>query len=211
MEGCACCCSTAPASPFLSKPSQQRQLSGFHRLTLPLKPPIPLIRLTLRATLSSSFTEGGGGGGGGGVGGRNVGGGNNSSWDDDGDGDGSIGSLGIPTGSILLLSLFFCSRLARAESLSSSVWEVKGGKWILLVPNDLDDTFVVDSLFPSTSTRPVSPLNLWLEKCRQLVMRLMLPEGYPKSVTSDYLDYSLWRAVQGVASQISAVLATQVP
>ena len=40
-------------------------------------------------------------------------------------------------------------------------------------------------------------------------MRLMLPEGFPNSVTSDYLEYSLWRGVQGVASQVSGVLATQ--
>jgi len=37
----------------------------------------------------------------------------------------------------------------------------------------------------------------------------MLPEGFPESVTSDYLEYSLWRAVQGVACQVSGVLATQ--
>ncbi|KAF7126389.1 hypothetical protein RHSIM_Rhsim11G0035000 [Rhododendron simsii] len=37
----------------------------------------------------------------------------------------------------------------------------------------------------------------------------MLPEGFPHSVTSDYLDYSLWRGVQGIAAQISGVLTTQ--
>ncbi|XWS28148.1 hypothetical protein CRYUN_Cryun25bG0040700 [Craigia yunnanensis] len=40
-------------------------------------------------------------------------------------------------------------------------------------------------------------------------MRLLLPKGFLDSITSDYLDYSLWRGVQGVASQISGVLATQ--
>ncbi|XP_022637387.1 protein root UVB sensitive 1, chloroplastic-like [Vigna radiata var. radiata] len=40
-------------------------------------------------------------------------------------------------------------------------------------------------------------------------MLLMLPEGFPESMTSDYLEYSLWRAVQGVACQVSEVLATQ--
>lgn len=40
-------------------------------------------------------------------------------------------------------------------------------------------------------------------------MLLMLPEGYPHSVTPDYMEYTLWRAVQGVASQVSSVLATQ--
>jgi len=38
----------------------------------------------------------------------------------------------------------------------------------------------------------------------------MLPQGFPHSVTFDYLDYSLWRAVQGIASQVSGVLTTQV-
>lgn len=37
----------------------------------------------------------------------------------------------------------------------------------------------------------------------------MLPQGFPHSVTNDYLEYSLWRGVQGIASQISGVLATQ--
>ncbi|KAI3789152.1 hypothetical protein L2E82_01940 [Cichorium intybus] len=40
-------------------------------------------------------------------------------------------------------------------------------------------------------------------------MHLMLPEGFPNSVTSDYLEYSLWRGVQGIAAQVSGVLATQ--
>ena len=47
-------------------------------------------------------------------------------------------------------------------------------------------------------------------ECREVFMRLMLPEGYPESVTSDYLEYSVWRSVQGVAAQVSSVLATQV-
>ncbi|KAL8464642.1 hypothetical protein ACS0TY_034226 [Phlomoides rotata] len=57
----------------------------------------------------------------------------------------------------------------------------------------------------------LTPLNLgdsW-SKCKDIAIRLLLPEGYPESVTSDYLEYSLWRGVQGVAAQISGVLATQ--
>lgn len=49
-----------------------------------------------------------------------------------------------------------------------------------------------------------------LVQCKELFMRLMLPEGYPDSVTSDYMEYSLWRSGQGVAAQVSSVLATQV-
>lgn len=47
-------------------------------------------------------------------------------------------------------------------------------------------------------------------RCTNVVVQLLLPDGYPHSVSSDYLQYSLWRGVQGVASQISGVLSTQV-
>ncbi|KAK6945691.1 Root UVB sensitive family [Dillenia turbinata] len=42
--------------------------------------------------------------------------------------------------------------------------------------------------------------NWWLE-FRNLFLHLMLPEGFPLSVSSDYLDCSLWRGIQGIASQ----------
>lgn len=38
----------------------------------------------------------------------------------------------------------------------------------------------------------------------------MLREGFPDSVTSDYLEYSLWRGIRGIAAQVSGVIATQV-
>jgi hypothetical protein len=44
----------------------------------------------------------------------------------------------------------------------------------------------------------------------ELGKRIMLPEGYPGSVTSDYMEYTLWRMGQIIASQISGVLTTQV-
>lgn len=50
---------------------------------------------------------------------------------------------------------------------------------------------------------------LW-SQCTTLFVRLMLPQGFPQSVTFDYLDYSLRRAVQGIASQVRGVLTTQV-
>ncbi|KAJ9537207.1 hypothetical protein OSB04_029940 [Centaurea solstitialis] len=107
------------------------------------------------------------------------------------------------------------------------VWEVKGGKRTKLIPDHLRDVFVVPSVkwWPlwnyndndndnngSSSSMVVTfgdviP-NMWVQ-CRELFMRLMLPEGYPDSVTSDYLEYSLWRGVQGIAAQVSGVLATQ--
>lgn len=97
------------------------------------------------------------------------------------------------------------------EKEEEGVWEVRGGKWHKIIPDSSKDEFLVVTPgigavgAPKSSTLP----NLWLQ-CKELFLRLMLPEGFPHSVTSDYLDYTLWRGVQGVASQISGVLATQV-
>ncbi|KAL8264086.1 hypothetical protein R6Q59_022216 [Mikania micrantha] len=100
------------------------------------------------------------------------------------------------------------------------VWEVKGGKRTKLIADDFADVFVVPSVnwawwpLPSSSKSSstmsfgnIVP-NMWVQ-CRELFMRLMLPEGFPDSVTSDYMEYSLWRGVQGIAAQVSSVLATQ--
>ncbi|KAI4327886.1 hypothetical protein L6164_020297 [Bauhinia variegata] len=129
----------------------------------------------------------------------------------------------------LLFSLLFCSALccfcqlllaklamarttAKVDSEDESVWEVKGGNWNRLIPDHFKDVFV--NAQPGLLTELTSlhaseiPNFLWL-KCRDLFTRLMLPEGFPNSVTSDYLEYSLWRGIQGVASQINGVLATQ--
>jgi len=103
------------------------------------------------------------------------------------------------------------------------LWEIKGSKRTKLVPDTSKDEFVVvssSSLLPRSSAANGDTKagdvgsfagihGLWL-LCKDVVMHLMLPEGFPESVTSDYLDYSLWRGVQGIASQISGVLATQV-
>ncbi|EEF42558.1 conserved hypothetical protein [Ricinus communis] len=100
------------------------------------------------------------------------------------------------------------------EGAEDSVWVVKGSKRIRLIPDFIKDEFLVNPSLPSSYDDIISSSwlhfgrTLWLQ-CRALFVRLMLPEGYPHSVTSDYLDYSLWRGVQGVASQISGVLATQ--
>ncbi|CAH1435065.1 unnamed protein product [Lactuca virosa] len=40
-------------------------------------------------------------------------------------------------------------------------------------------------------------------------MRLMHPDGFPDGVTSDYLEFSLWRGVHGITYQLSGVLFTQ--
>ncbi|RID58539.1 hypothetical protein BRARA_F01832 [Brassica rapa] len=119
----------------------------------------------------------------------------------------------------LVLSCFFQSQLSAAfakapESESKgdtaekdTVWEVRGSKRKRLVPDYFKDEFV--SQEPSFElSSSLTPQNL-LTQCRNLLIQFLLPEGYPNSVTSDYLDYSLWRGVQGIASQISGVLATQ--
>ncbi|XP_028795238.1 protein root UVB sensitive 1, chloroplastic [Neltuma alba] len=98
------------------------------------------------------------------------------------------------------------------EATPGSVWEVKGGKWTRLIPNHSNDAFVSSQpslLMELSSLEALKIPNFFLLKFRELFKRLMLPEGFPNSVTSDYLEYSLWRGVQGVASQISGVLATQ--
>ncbi|XAR70740.1 hypothetical protein NMG60_11027714 [Bertholletia excelsa] len=116
-----------------------------------------------------------------------------------------------------------CSAQARTNSTADDeneefevVWEVKGGRWIKLVADHFMDAFVVSASKSSSSgggdaERKFSSsivTDLWIE-CRDLFVRLMLPDGFPHSVTSDYLEYSLWRGLQGVAAQISGVLATQ--
>ncbi|CAI5529071.1 unnamed protein product [Closterium sp. Naga37s-1] len=42
------------------------------------------------------------------------------------------------------------------------------------------------------------------------VVRWMLPEGYPDSVTPDYMEYTVWRMRQTVASEMNHVLTTQI-
>ncbi|GAU28071.1 hypothetical protein TSUD_223120 [Trifolium subterraneum] len=76
------------------------------------------------------------------------------------------------------------------EILTQPIYEVKAGNLIKIFPDYLNDIFIASN--PG-----------------EFFVRLMLPEGFPNSVTSDYLEYSLWRAVQGVACQVSGVLATQ--
>ncbi|KAG6389655.1 hypothetical protein SASPL_151127 [Salvia splendens] len=108
---------------------------------------------------------------------------------------------------------------ARAENGDNddSVYEIKGGKRIELLTDYSRDEFVVHEkvlFWPwrSSDGNPTSSAatlgDVWA-KCRDLAAGLLLPEGFPDSVTSDYLEYSLWRGVQGIAAQISGVLATQ--
>ncbi|GAB4857989.1 Protein root UVB sensitive 1, chloroplastic [Ancistrocladus abbreviatus] len=141
--------------------------------------------------------------------------------------------------SLCLMSMLYCianfqlgsakavGRIDEKEKVKRDeevVWEISGSKWTKLVPDFSRDEFILGG----SSSSPVGLSSLlsnggvddggnkslsglhtaWLH-CQNVFMRLMLPDGFPDSVTSDYLDYSLWRGVQGVASQISGVLATQ--
>ncbi|KAI8538144.1 hypothetical protein RHMOL_Rhmol09G0079900 [Rhododendron molle] len=100
------------------------------------------------------------------------------------------------------------------------VWEVRGGRWIKLIADQFRDAFIVSdgnsrssfSVGGNDFEKNSLPFGvasaLWVQ-CRDLFVHFMLPEGFPHSVTSDYLDYSLWRGIQGIAAQVSGVLATQ--
>lgn len=145
---------------------------------------------------------------------RNGNGGDGGWWFN-GDGDNSDDSsfrLRFLWFLILVLScLSAASAIAKTQDSDSNgdtekdtVWEVRGSKRKRLVPDFIRDEFISEE-----SAFVLSPENL-LVQCRNLLTQFLLPEGFPNSVTSDYLDYSLWRGVQGIASQISGVLATQV-
>ncbi|EPS60603.1 hypothetical protein M569_14200, partial [Genlisea aurea] len=103
---------------------------------------------------------------------------------------------------------------AKANDSSDAVFEVRGGKRVELVPDYSKDEFIVpQNTFHWWSKRSKNKYlldfrDIWM-KCRDLASSLLLPEGFPESVTIDYLEYSLWRGVQGVAAQINGVLATQ--
>ncbi|XP_073301864.1 protein root UVB sensitive 1, chloroplastic [Primulina huaijiensis] len=105
---------------------------------------------------------------------------------------------------------------AKTDDLSRNgediVCEIRGGRRVELVPDYAKDEFIVPrNWWPwcgEKSKPSMTPADIWM-KCRDLVATLMLPEGFPESVTSDYLEYSLWRGVQGIAAQVSGVLATQ--
>lgn len=129
----------------------------------------------------------------------------------------------IRGGLIFLITIFIClynaqlnPAFARTEGGGEEVvWEVRGGKWTKLLRDFSNDAFVIvgasrfaDGNGNNGDEIMNTGINLWV-RCKELCVQLMLPDGYPNSVTSDYLDYSLWRAVQGVASQVSGVLATQ--
>lgn len=48
-----------------------------------------------------------------------------------------------------------------------------------------------------------------VEKLKTFARNAFLPEGFPDSVSEDYLNYQIWDTVQAFASSISGSLATQ--
>lgn len=131
---------------------------------------------------------------------------------------------------LLFLLIQSGAAFALAEALGASgdddaggVWEVRGGARTRLVPDPTWTSYLIagddgskrgerDEKVGGGLGDPAA-LRRQLERswrrCVDVGVQLLLPDGYPHSVSSDYLNYSLWRCVQGVASQISGVLSTQ--
>ena len=49
-----------------------------------------------------------------------------------------------------------------------------------------------------------------VKKAEIFMKNAFLPQGYPHSVSKDYLSYQIWDTIQAFASSISGSLATQV-
>ncbi|KAK1379170.1 Protein root UVB sensitive 1, chloroplastic [Heracleum sosnowskyi] len=196
-------CISRPFSPAIPFPTIQFK-SPPARIFLLSRPTL----LKLRSSISplrknpNSFADNNNGGGGGGGGGDDSD--SNSNSDNDGDNPRNHLSLFVICSSIQLAASA-CAIAVGSNDDEFTLYQVKGGNKIKLIPDYLKDVFVIPDTKFFTS---FSLGNVWLQ-CRSLFMRLMLPQGFPTSVTSDYLEYSLWRSVQGVAAQVSGVLATQ--
>lgn len=128
----------------------------------------------------------------------------------------------------LLLQSGAASALAEALGVTrddaGDVWEVRGGARTRLVSDPTWTSYLIARDDGSKREEgdgngggrreDLAALRKKLERswrrCADVAVQLLLPHGFPHSVSSDYLNYSIWRAVQGVASQISGVLSTQV-
>lgn len=175
----------------------------------------------------------GGGSGGGGDNGNTGGGGGG------GDGDSSPeprGNHNVVALALAGLALFLLQQQQAALALSGGdsrggIWEVKGGRWKYLVPHPERDEYVVSAVknseeealaYEKELTGEAEQLQQQQQRHIQqgvesvvtrfveLGKQLLLPDGYPRSVTDDYMEYTLWRMGQVIASQINGVLTTQV-
>uniref|UniRef100_A0ACD5UA94 Uncharacterized protein n=1 Tax=Avena sativa TaxID=4498 RepID=A0ACD5UA94_AVESA len=209
-----------------------RPTTGRHLPRLAAKLCLP----PLATSSSGGFADGscgGGGGVGGGGGGWGWQGGRGDPPDDPGDGWRRWLQSLHPEFFLLFLLLqsdaFASIPSALADALGptggdrGSVWEVRGSGRTLLVPNPNGTSYLVagddkrkheDGMEKGSAGHgELNALRRQLERswrrCTDFALQLLLPDGYPHSVSSDYMQYSLWRGVQGVASQISGVLSTQ--
>ncbi|GMH09641.1 hypothetical protein Nepgr_011482 [Nepenthes gracilis] len=104
----------------------------------------------------------------------------------------------------------------RAKKDEDVVWEIRGSKWTRLLPDPSKDEFLVvesSSLanvyvgdFGMNMKPVLSGFDALWSQCRNMFMLLMLPEGFPHSVTSDYLDYSLWRGFRALLAKLTVFL-----
>ena len=120
------------------------------------------------------------------------------------------------------------------------IWEVKRGRWRYMVKDPESDEFVVETVKNSEEEARAyeeelverqkqggdqkkeagdgekrqkgfeNGVDRVFTRFVDIGKQLLLPEGYPGSVTEDYMEYTLWRMGQIIASQISGVLTTQV-
>ncbi|MCO5551325.1 hypothetical protein L7F22_004826 [Adiantum nelumboides] len=105
-----------------------------------------------------------------------------------------------------------------------AVFEVRGGTWTRLLLDIDNDEFVVDpvkELDKDSFDRGEHVQDQWekplhnrgsdwaIKCCFDFIKNILLPDGYPESVTADYLNYTLWRMGQNIASQVNGVLTTQ--
>jgi hypothetical protein len=194
-----------------------RAARRFPRLAASVSPP----PLAASPPPPGGFGDGGVGGGGDGGGGRGT--------PDPGDGWRWRRWLeALHPELLVVLLLFFESGAAAAladalgarGSDDAAILEVKSGKRTRLVPDSTGTSYVFAGDDGKREEKEgggrgdLSALQRQLERswrrCMDAAVQLLLPEGYPHSVSSDYMQYSLWRGVQGVASQVSGVLSTQV-
>ncbi|KAJ3681818.1 hypothetical protein LUZ60_014391 [Juncus effusus] len=127
-------------------------------------------------------------------------------WNWEGSGNESWFSPLISTILLLYLLTFVSSAIALDTTF---IWEVNkhNREKVRLKPDPSgEDLFIIDKEDLPGGRQGIE---FWSNRCRDLIIGLILPHGYPHSVSSDYLEYSLWRAIQGIAAQISGVLSTQ--
>lgn len=126
------------------------------------------------------------------------------------------------------------------KEATEGIWEVKRGRWRYMVKDPEADEFVVATVKNSEEEAHAYEEELVERQKKggdqkgeagdgekrqkgfengvdrvftrfvEIGKQLLLPEGYPGSVTEDYMEYTLWRMGQIIASQISGVLTTQV-